>query len=479
MLFNSFAFVIFLPVVFVLYWIIKNRYRWVIILVASYLFYMFSVPWYGLIIFGMTFISYFAAIGIEKTDSRKKQKFLLVTTVLTCFGVLFLFKYYGFISGLFSDLLALMNISLDFVTLNLVLPVGISIYTFQVISYIVDVWRGDTKAEKHFGRYAAYISFFPQLVAGPIERSRDFLPQLYDEHIFCYEQAIEGAKQMLWGYFKKLVIADTLSPLVKNVFDDPFRYKGFSLLLAALFFTIQIYCDFSGYSDIAIGTAKLFGFRLTTNFKCPYFSTSIKEFWSRWHITLSKWFRDYVYIPLGGNRVGRIKHSLNLMITFLASGLWHGANWTFVMWGGMHGLAQVIETNVFGNKRRRYGRKIKLLNVLLVFTFCMFAWVFFVSNSLEDAFYVITHSFVGIGDPIAYIFDGFDNIGFDQYTQIVFFLSMLILFLYDYIDRNGSFNLWISRKSRCLEWAFYIIIGLLIVFISNKGVAAEFIYFQF
>ena len=229
--------------------------------------------------------------------------------------------------------------------LNVISPVGISFYTFQTLSYVIDVYKVDVKAEKHFGYYATFISFFPQLVAGPIERTKNLLPQIKSAHVFNYEQATYGLKLMAWGFFKKLVIADTLSSPVKLVFDNPQEVQGFALILASFFFTIQIYCDFSGYSDIAIGTAKLFGIDLMTNFKNPYLSKSIKEFWSRWHISLSTWFRDYVYIPLGGNRVGHIRHNINLMITFLVSGLWHGANWTFVTWGDTWPCANIRKHN--------------------------------------------------------------------------------------------------------------------------------------
>lgn len=291
----------------------------------------------------MTVISYSAGLILEKCNNPKYKKKILIGSIIGCLLVLFFFKYFNFTSRTISAVLSKFAIQLQPITLNLLLPVGISFYTFQVISYIIDVYKKNIKAESNFGIYATFVSFFPQLVAGPIERTSNLLPQIKKQHKFDEELALSGAKLMLWGYFKKLVIADNVAQYVDLVYENLANYKGFDLLLATFFFTIQIYCDFSGYSDIAIGTARLFGINLTINFKSPYLSSSIKEFWSRWHISLSTWFRDYIYIPLGGNRCSKVKQIFNLLVTFLVSGLWHGANWTFVIWGGIHGLAQVIE----------------------------------------------------------------------------------------------------------------------------------------
>jgi D-alanyl-lipoteichoic acid acyltransferase DltB (MBOAT superfamily) len=263
-----------------------------------------------------------------------KRKVLLLLTLSVSLGILFIFKYFNFVSESFSQICRLLSIPIHSVTLKLILPVGISFYTFQTLSYVIDVYKGKVKAEHHFGKYAAFITFFPQLVAGPIERTENLLHQINEKHFFDYEQAAYGMKLMAWGFFKKLVIADNLAVFVDLIYGNVSSYQGFSLILATVFFSIQIYCDFSGYSDIAIGTARLFGIELMTNFRSPYFSGTVKEFWSRWHISLSTWFRDYIYIPLGGNRKGRIRQYTNLMITFFASGAWHGANWTFLMWGG-------------------------------------------------------------------------------------------------------------------------------------------------
>lgn len=478
MLFNSFAYAVFLPVVFAIYWALKDQYRWILLLIASYFFYMCSGPKYGLLIFAVTFVSYSSALIIENSQDKKRKKLSLICAVCVCMGMLFFFKYFNFFSGTANDLMRLLGIQKDPVILNIVLPVGISFYTFQTMSYVIDVYKGVTKAERHFGKYAAFVSFFPQLVAGPIERSNNLLPQIRSRHTFDYEKAMQGMKLMLWGYYKKLVIADVLSRYVQKVYDSPHDYTGFALILATLFFTIQIYCDFSGYSDIAIGTAKLFGIDLMKNFRSPYFSGSIREFWSRWHISLSTWFRDYVYIPLGGNRKGKIRHYINLVITFLVSGLWHGANWTFVVWGGIHGLAQVAETALLGRKETK-NMVLRAVRTIVVFAFCAFAWIFFVSHSISDAFYVITHCLNGIGSPITYLRYGFGRIGFDEWMLAVYGPFILILAAYDYISIKRDFVEWISSKNRILQWIFYIVIGLIVVLFSKKGVAAEFIYFQF
>lgn len=334
MLFNSLSFAVFLPVVFVLYWLLPHKYRWILLLMASYYFYMsWNVKYVVLILF-TTLVSYGAGILLEKGWGKKRKKAVVATAVTLSLSVLFFFKYFNFISESTVYFFSLFAIQLNHFTLDLLLPVGISFYTFQTLGYVIDVYKGDVKAERHLGYYATFISFFPQLVAGPIERTKNLMPQIKAVHKFDYEQATYGLKLMAWGFFKKIVIADTLSQYVSKVYGTPHDYQGFALVLATIFFALQIYCDFSGYSDIAIGTAKLMGIDLMTNFRSPYFSQNVKEFWGRWHVSLSTWFRDYVYIPLGGNRVSKFRHALNLMITFLVSGLWHGANWTFVAWGG-------------------------------------------------------------------------------------------------------------------------------------------------
>lgn len=340
------AFAIFLPVAFFSYWAIPSRWRWVQLLAVSYYFYLSFNARYVLIILFTTALSYSCALRIEAAQNARSKKRWLALLLAGSLGVLFVFKYFNFFAASALGALNAMAIPVSPVMLRLALPVGISFYTFQTIGYVADVYRGIVPAEHHFGYYAVFVSFFPQLAAGPIARAGDLLPQIRREHTFDDAQAGYGLKRMAWGFFKKLLLADGAAQYVDVVYNDIAGHQGFAIIVATFLFAIQIYCDFSGYSDIAQGTAMLFGIELTTNFKSPYFSGSVKEFWSRWHISLSSWLRDYVYIPLGGNRCGKLRHAFNLMATFLVSGLWHGANWTYVVWGALHGAAQIVETAV-------------------------------------------------------------------------------------------------------------------------------------
>ncbi len=479
MLFNSFSYAVFLPIVFALYWIIPHKFRWALLLTASYYFYMNWNPKYvGLILF-TTVISYASAIMMEKKPDRRYRKGILISAGVLCLGVLFFFKYFNFISESIADTAGLFSLKMNPVTLDLLLPVGISFYTFQTLSYVIDVYRGDIQAEHHFGKYATFVSFFPQLVAGPIERSGNLLPQIKAEHRFDDSLASYGLKQMAWGFFKKIAIADTISKFNGVVFDQPHSYHGFTLVLAVLFFTIQIYCDFSGYSDIAIGTAKLMGINLTTNFKSPYFSQSVKEFWSRWHISLSTWFRDYVYIPLGGNRVGKVRHSVNLLITFLTSGLWHGANWTFVIWGGVHGAAQILE-NSFLSKKPTDDRGIRrVIRIALVFCFCAFAWIFFASRSVADSFYIIRHMWDGIGHPLDYLREGTLTLKTGKATFLCLGGSLLLLAAYDYYALKRDVIEAISSKRTVIRWCIYVAFIIWLILNIPTTNSTEFIYFQF
>lgn len=479
MLFNSFAFAVFLPIVFILYWSLPHKFRWILLLAASYYFYMSWNAKYVFLILFTTFISYLAARLLEKESHPKRKNWILAGAAIICLGVLFFFKYFNFVSESVAILLNMFTLQLSPITLQLILPVGISFYTFQTLSYVIDVYKGDISAEHHFGKYAVFISFFPQLVAGPIERTDNLLPQLKRKHEFDYYQATYGLKLMAWGYFKKLMIADALSQYVSRVYDTPQSFQGFSLVLATVFFTIQIYCDFSAYSDIAIGTAKLLGIDLMTNFKSPYFSQSIKEFWSRWHISLSTWFRDYVYIPLGGNRTGKIRHALNLIITFLVSGLWHGANWTFVVWGGIHGLAQAFENLLIPKTHQKSNGIVRFIRVAIIFAFCSFAWIFFVSNSIGDAFYVIGHLFDNITSPITYLHDGFTAIDMGKKSLVIMLLYILLLSTYDLISLKYDVINVISDQKIIIRWGIYVCLLLIIIFFSQKGIGAEFVYFQF
>lgn len=480
MLFNSFAFAVFLPLVFMIYWILPRKCQWMVILISSYYFYMSWNVKYVFLILLTTIISYVTAILLEREKNGNRRKLYLSSAFLFCLGVLFFFKYFNFISVTIADVLRQFSISYSPFMVDVLLPVGISFYTFQTLAYVIDVYKGKVSAERHFGKYAAFISFFPQLVAGPIERTDNLLPQIKRENIFKYEQASYGLKLMVWGFFKKVVIADTLAVYVDMVYNNLYDYKGMILGIATVFFTIQIYCDFSGYSDIAVGCAKLFGINLTSNFKSPYFSSSVKEFWSRWHISLSTWFRDYVYIPLGGNRVSRWRHRLNLLITFLVSGLWHGAAWTYVVWGGIHGLAQVIENCLVSEKRcvRDSGR-LWAGRMIAVFLFVSFAWIFFRAQSLSEAVYVIRYIFSGVRHPMQYLRTGCSDLGFAKKTTVVLIGMIGLLGTYDIFSLKYDVIECIGRWKIVLRWMLYLVIVLLILFWAPIGNTSSFIYFQF
>ena len=479
MLFNSLHFAVFFPIVFLLYWKLPHRFRWPFLLAASYYFYMcWSIRYVVLILF-TTLVSYAAARLIERDKNTLHRKWILCGTLIACLGVLFIFKYLNFFYETADAILRVFSIQMSPMTLKLMLPVGISFYTFQTLSYVIDVYRGDVAAEKNFGIYATFVSFFPQLVAGPIERTSNLLPQIKAEHTFDYDKASYGMKLMAWGFFKKLVIADNLSVYVDTVFNDVWNNAGFSFVLAAFFFTIQIYCDFSGYSDIARGTARMMGIELMENFKSPYFSSSVKEFWSRWHISLSTWFRDYVYIPLGGNRTATKARAYgNLLITFLVSGLWHGANWTFVLWGGMHGVAQIVEKALRLDKTDRLRTGMRVCRTFLVFIFAGVAWVLFRANSLHEATYIYTHLFSGIASPVSYLKTGFQTIRMDwRALGKVFLIYFPILFAYDIASlRTDPIKVISALRWR---WVIYVAFTCLIALFAPYTRNAAFIYFQF
>jgi D-alanyl-lipoteichoic acid acyltransferase DltB (MBOAT superfamily) len=483
MLFNSFTFAIFLPIVFLIYWAIPHKWRWIVLFISSYYFYMsWNVKYVALILF-TTFISYACALGLERADGPKKKKILIVSTMIASLGCLFFFKYFNFASESIANILNLFTLQVHPVTLNLLLPVGISFYTFQTLGYVIDVYRGDVKAEKNFGKYATFIAFFPQLVAGPIERTKNLMPQILEEHKFDYEKAASGLRLMAWGFFKKIVIADTLAVSVDTVYDSLRMYKGFPLLVVSVLFSIQIYCDFAGYSDIAIGTARLFGIDLMKNFDSPYFSTSVKDFWARWHISLSTWLRDYIYIPLGGNRVSKGRNAFNLMATFLISGLWHGANWTYVVWGGIHGFAQVVEKFLFKVKKKDKNQKpggIKWwISVFVTFVFATFAWVFFRAETISDAFYVLGNMFQGITNPALYVSQITTYLGMDKLTLLGMIISVGLLTVFDYYSLTVDVLGKLKEKKKTVRWIVYVAFILFLIFNVPATSGQEFIYFQF
>lgn len=479
MQFNSLEYAIFLPIVFIVYWLINDKYRWLLLLLSSYVFYMCWNPIYVFLLMGITLVSYGAALLIDNVKLSKWKRLILSISIAVCVLLLVYFKYFGFLVHSFENVLNLFRVEKHFSLMEIILPVGISFYTFQAISYIIDVYRGTTKVEKHFGYYAVYISFFPQLVAGPIERSRTFLMQLKKEKIFDYNQATYGLKKMVWGFYKKLAIADVLAQYVNRVFGDITSYEGFSLILAMLFFTIQIYCDFSGYSDIAIGSAKLFGINLMDNFKSPYFSASIKEFWNRWHISLSTWLKDYIYIPLGGNRKGKLRQIGNLMITFCISGLWHGANYTYIIWGCIHGILNSIETIFDRNKNsNNKNKQLTVLRVVCVFIVCNFAWVFFRAENLSDAIYFFENMLRGIGSK-DYIKLGFNSLELNKFYILQRFPLMILLPIYDFFSLKTDVIHWVSKQNLIIRWSIYFIMINIIIIMMSYASTSEFIYFQF
>ena len=478
MLFNSLAFAVFLPIVFAAYWLLPHRLRWILLLCASYYFYMSWNVKYVVLILLTTVVSWLAAIGIERSATTRQKKGCVAAAALLSLGVLFVFKYFNFAMESLAALARLIAIPLQPVTLKLLLPVGISFYTFQTLSYVVDVYRGDCPAEKHFGKYALFVSFFPQLVAGPIERTNNLLPQLKGEHTFCYDKASYGLKLMAWGFFKKIIVADTLAVYVNNIYGSVTAYSGFVLIAASVFFAFQIYCDFSGYSDIAIGTAKLLGIDLMQNFKSPYFAASVKEFWSRWHISLSTWFRDYVYIPLGGNRCGKVRHKLNLLLTFLVSGLWHGANWTFVIWGALHGAVQAVEACFTSGRKERKGLG-RWVRVLLVFAFTTAAWVFFRAENLSQAIHVFTHAFASITSPVQYLIEGLTTLQLTKVTILELTLMLGALLLFDFFSLKQDVIQRISSMKPVLRWAIYVVFLLGMLYLLPTNPSGQFIYFQF
>ena len=483
MLFNSLQFLVFFPTVVLFYYSVPHKYRWVLLLAASYYFYAcWRVEYLSLIIIS-TLIDYYAGIKIGKSTNKIRRKMFLFLSLFTNLGLLFAFKYFNFFNESIFIISEKFNVIYSVPDLNVLLPVGISFYTFQTLSYTIDVYRGDRDAEHHLGIFAVYVSFFPQLVAGPIERSSTLMPQFYKAQIFDRNRLFDGLRQMLWGFFKKIVIADRLAYYVDMIYNNPYDYSGGLLFVATLFFAFQIYCDFSGYSDIAIGAAKVMGINLMTNFRQPYFSLSIREFWSRWHISLSSWFRDYVYISLGGNRVVKIYWFRNLLITFVVSGLWHGANWTFLIWGTLHGIYLVF--SIISDKFRASVRNFIRLPVFppvdifwkTMVTFCLvlFAWIFFRANSVTDSFYIIGEIFSYFSDISFISVFWSDTLKILTANELMYILSIIfILNIYDFGIANNSkiFNnkIFISFDTAFQFW-------MIIFFGVFNNV--QFIYFQF
>lgn len=469
MLFNTLSFVYFLPIVILLYYLLPHKFRWILLLLASYIFYMaWRVEYIFLIIFS-TLIDYYCSLKMESKDTQKKKRFLYLS-MFSNLGLLFFFKYFNFFSSNLNSLGSNIGLTAEIPMLKYLLPVGISFYTFQTLSYSIDVYHGKQKAEKHLGYFALYVAYFPQLVAGPIERFSRLSPQLKENHPFTYDNFVKGMRLILYGLFIKMVIADNLSVYVDQIYESPTEFNRLSVAMGLLIYSFQIYCDFHGYSTIAIGCALMMGVKIMDNFKTPYLSKNIGEFWQRWHISLSTWFRDYVYVPLGGNKVKYKLWVRNIFIVFVVSGLWHGANWTFVIWGALYGFVYFIEKQV--NKYLNINKDYKAFSVghillsIKTFTIVTLIWVFFRSQSLsqvKDLFSALIYNsdklkYLEI-EPIVSLFFG------------LFIISDLILY-------NNRFDRWCDQLSFLSRWIIYaVLIFSTIVFSGIKDFT--FIYFQF
>ena len=472
MLFNSIEFLLFLPTVFVLYWFIFNksiRIQNSLILISSYVFYGWWDYRFLSLIFLSTVVDYIIGLNMAKQDSKEKQKSLLLCSVLFNLSVLGFFKYYNFFIHSWVDLFSSIGYQIKSPwTLNVILPVGISFYTFQTMSYTIDIYRKKLDPTKDFISFASFVSFFPQLVAGPIERATNLLPQILNKREFKYEQGVQGLRLIIWGMFKKVVIADSLAPIVDDIFSNYQDFEGGTLWIGAIYFSFQIYCDFSGYSDIAIGTSKLFGFELKSNFKFPYFSRNIGEFWRRWHISLSTWFRDYLYIPLGGSKKGKWESIRNIFIIFLVSGFWHGANWTFIFWGLFHSML-FLSSFIF-NTNRKYTASIigektilptpkEFVQVGITFILVTIGWVFFRSETIFDSFLYLNEMIFNFQLPNRF------RSGF---------VYVLLVYILDFVIRK---NERIEVEYFRYDWILFTILMLSIL--EKFGDYNEFIYFQF
>ena len=473
MLFNSFEFICFFPIVFILYWLLKkSQYQNILLTVASYVFYGWWDWRFLFLIAFSSILDYTLALGIHRSTILKSRKLLLTASIIANIGILGFFKYFNFFIDSFSQLLTSVGISDNYSSLNIILPVGISFYTFQTLSYTIDVYRKKIDAVKNPVTFFTYVSFFPQLVAGPIERSTNLIPQFSNERSFFPKLASDGLRQILWGLLKKVVIADNCAIVANQIFDSPSNTHSAVLILGMVLFAFQIYGDFSGYSDIAIGTSKLLGIRLMTNFKYPYFAQNISEFWQRWHISLSSWFKDYVYIPLGGNRCSQWKTARNISIVFLLSGLWHGANWTFVAWGAIHALLYIPIVMFFKPNKKTPSNWRVFLNTLATFSTICITWVFFRAESISEAFLYFKYTVTGINIPVSEV------TYFIKETARLPLIGIIVMLIIEWIQREKNHALEINNIKR--PAIRYLIYYLLIYLIwQYGGTQQDFIYFQF
>lgn len=468
MLFNSLQFLFFLPIVVGLYYLLPFKFRWILIFVASCYFYMAFVPKYILILFLIILIDYVSAIAIERSKNGKKKLYLVVSLsaniLLLCF-----FKYFNFLNENLVEVFSIFGKEFHPVNLEIILPIGLSFHTFQSMSYTIEVYRGKQKAERHIGYFANYVLFFPQMVAGPIERYETLGNALKEDHKPAYQNFSDGFKLILFGLFIKMAIADNIAPYVNQIYEDPLKYNSYEVMLAIFLFSFQIYTDFFGYSTIALGCAKLLGIEIMDNFKTPYLSKSVSEFWGRWHISLSTWFRDYLYIPLGGNRVKLPRWTLNILIVFTVSGLWHGANWTFVVWGALHGLMLLLEKYFSILFKFEIKSKWSFFNMLLVlktFVITSFIWIFFRAENFDKAKQIIKALLRN------------NHIKWSDVNLIMPILFTFILILFDLFLYNDRFDKRVYTLKSPYRWALYTIL-LFCLFALSGTQKFTFIYFQF
>ena len=484
MLFNSIQFAVFFPIAVLVYFIIPYRFRNIWLLVTSYFYYMCWRKEYALLMLSSTLITYLSALFMEGRSLGAKKAAVAVSFILNL-SILGFFKYFHFFFDSLDFLVDKAGGHLDKPAFDVLLPVGISFYIFQALSYTMDVYRGEVKCEKNFLKYALFVSFFPQLVAGPIERSKNLLSQFDERHEFEYKRVRDGLFRMLWGFFLKLVLVARLSVIVDLIYGNSADCTGYQLMLGTFFFALQIYCDFSGYSEIAIGAAKVLGFTLMENFRQPFFATSCKELWNRWHISLNTWFRDYLYFPLGGSRKGVFRKYVNLMIVFAVSGLWHGAAWTFVVWGVLSGLFQV-----FGDLLRPLRKRLRellhigeknpvlyVLSVIMTFMFFCISLVFFRSQSMEQALFIMKSIFTAF-DFGSVITTSPASLGLGVFHLAILIFSLIILFAVDLYKEKGYIFTGIFARRPLVRWGFYYMLVTLIILSANFG-AEEFIYFRF
>ncbi len=489
MQFNSLQYLIFFPLVVALYFTLPQRFRWVLLLLSSYYFYMCWRPEYAVLLAGSTIVDYWSALRMGRIEERSGRRKYLIISLIANLGLLIGFKYLDFFNESARALCDSFNVFYGVPTFDILLPVGISFYTFQTLSYTIDVYRGDRPPERHLGIFAVYVAFFPQLVAGPIERSTHLMPQFREQHKFEYDRAVDGFRLILWGFFKKVVIADRLAVYVSQVYNHPDAFTGLPLILATYFFAFQIYCDFSGYTDIARGSAQVMGYSLMENFRRPYFAKTVIDFWQRWHISLSTWFRDYVYGPLGAKRKPKWRWYYNLMVVFVLSGLWHGANWTFFIWGALHGTYMVLS-----NATRRLRGKMIILFTLdkhprvhqwtqmfITFHLVVFAWIFFRANSLSDALLILRRiPAINRSSATADLARGFytNDIARGWFDLSVAFACLAVLLTAQMWQRRGEVRDALSARPAWMRWAvYYVAVMAIILFGAYEH--APFIYFQF